>query len=300
MSSQSSVATNALASDPGVEQPPVEAKVEHTADVAKSLASSVPTDALASGPGVEQPPLQAKAEHTADVARYLGTPRDLYEFRVYNVPRPGGPGSRATFSSRETIYNRPGDEAMHAVIRRYLNKIQWIQRMSWNNDTDAPQYKEYEQFTGLTITQGSDVTNGFNLGASYEGMSIGIDHSTRTFKSTETTETWKETIKITVPPRSELIFYQKRFDFTDEIYFILDAWGHEHTIASWGEYYPLTTKVTSVYIMAEEYYTRSGNLPEGPGAATADSVLWVQLPLPTLKRESATQRARNVLADMGL
>ncbi|KAJ7024643.1 hypothetical protein C8F04DRAFT_1301751 [Mycena alexandri] len=285
MSSQSS---NALESDPGVEQPPV----EHTADVAKSLASSVPPDALASDPGVEQPPIQAKAERTADVAISFVTPP-----RSVRVPCPG---SRATFSSRETIYYKANDEAMYAVIRRYLNRIQWIQRMVWNNDTDAPQYKEYEQVTGLTITQGSDVTNGFNLGASYKGMSIGIDHSTRTFKSTETTETWKEIIKINVPPRSELIFYQKRFDFTDEIYFILDAWGHDHTIGIWGAFTPPTTKVTSVYIMAEEYYTRTGSLPEGPGAATADSVPWVQLPLERLKRDGTTKRAKNVLADMGL
>ncbi|KAJ7024642.1 hypothetical protein C8F04DRAFT_968662, partial [Mycena alexandri] len=201
---------------------------------------------------------------------------------------------------RETIYNRPGDEAMHAVINRYLERIQWMQRMSWNNDTDAPQYKEYEQFTGLTITQGSDVTNGFNLGVSYEGMSIGIDHSTRTFKSTETTETWKEIIKITVPPRSELIFYQKRFDFRDEITFTNDAWGTETNIGTWGQYSPFTTKVTSVYIMAEEYYTRSGPLPEGPGWAVADTVVLASRPVSTRMRENVTQRARNVLADMGL
>ncbi|KAJ7731618.1 hypothetical protein B0H16DRAFT_1468993 [Mycena metata] len=264
-----------------------------------SSQSSVPTWTLASDPGMKYAPVEEQVEEAGDVAKSVAEPRNLYEFRVWNIPRPTAT-NRVTFGARETIYYRPGDEAMYAIVRRYLDRVQWIERMAWNNQTDADQRYEYYWSTGLTITEGKEVTNGFSLGATYEGMSIGVDHSSRTFKSTETTSTWGETLIITVPRRSELIFYQKRFDFTDVILFVNDAWGKEWNIGSWGSYAPLATKITAVQIMAEEYFTRDGRLPEGPGTATADTVPHIIPPSYVRKREDVTQRARNVLADMGL
>jgi len=260
-----------------------------------SAQSSVRT--LASDPGMKHTPVEEQVEQAVDVVKSRAEPRNLYEFRVWNIPRYTW---RCTWSAWETIYHRPGDEAMYAVVRRYLDRVQWVERMAWNNQTDADQKYEYYWSTGLTITEGKEVTNGFSLGASYEGMSIGIDHSTRTFKSTETTSTWGETITITVPRRSELIFYQKRFDFADEITFVNDAWGKEWNIGSWGSYTPYTTKKTAVQIMAEEYFTRDGRLPEGPGTAIADTFQEVLPAGWTRNREDVTSRAKKVLTDMGL
>jgi len=256
---------------------------------------SQPTNTLASDPGVKYTPVEDKVEHTAHAAKSLVAPRDLYEYRVYNPT-----GTARTFAGRETIYYKAGDEAMYAVVNRFLERVQWIQLMAWNNDTDAPQKYEYSYTTGLTITQGSEVTNGFSLGASYEGMSIGVDHSTRTFKSTETTSSKTTTITVNVAPRSELIFYQKRFDFRDNITFINDAWGQEWNIGPYGGYTPLTTKVTAVQIMAEEYFTRSARLPEGPGSVTVGTVASASLAGWTRQRQNVTGRAQDMVARMGL
>jgi hypothetical protein len=244
---------------------------------------------------MEYTQVEEKVEDTAHVAEPLAEPRALYDYRVYNPTR-----IARTFARRETIYFRAGDEAMYAVINRFLERVQWIQLVAWRNDTDAMQQYQYSYTTGLTITQGSEVTNGFNLGASYQGMSIGVDHSTRTFKSTETTSSQTTTITVNVPARSELIFYQKRFDFRDNITFINDAWGQEWNIGSWGEYIPFTTRVTSVNIMASEYFTRSARLPEGPGSVTVDTIAAASIAGRVRKREDVTQRARNMLASMGL
>ncbi|KAF8907560.1 hypothetical protein CPB85DRAFT_1436408 [Mucidula mucida] len=143
-----------------------------------------------------------------------------------------------------------GDEAMYAVVNRFLERIQWIQLMAWKTTPMQRSSTSTPTTTGLTITQGSEVTAGFNLGASYEGI-----HLERT-----------TTITVSVPPRSELVFYQKRFTFRDEITFINDAWGQEWNIGPWGGYSPLTTKVSKVNVMAEEYFTSSARLPEGPGS----------------------------------
>ncbi|KAJ7874290.1 hypothetical protein B0H13DRAFT_1894622 [Mycena leptocephala] len=258
---------------------------------------SVPTNALASDPGVEHTQVEEKVEDTAHVAEPLAAPRGLYDYRIY---RPGPGGTSRTFAGRETIYFRAGDEAMYAVINRFLQWVQWIQLVAWNNDTDAAQQYQYSYTTGLTITQGSEVTNGFSLGASYQGMSIGIDHSTRTFKSTETTSSRTTTVTVNVPPRSQLIFYQKRFDFRDSITFINDAWGQEWNIGSWGHYTPLATRDVVVNIMAEEYFTRSARLPEGPGWVAVGGVASASLAGRTRRREDVTSRARNMLASMGV
>ncbi|KAF8875193.1 hypothetical protein CPB85DRAFT_1444109 [Mucidula mucida] len=250
---------------------------------------SVPANVV-SDPGVQQTQVEGGVEHTAHIAI---APRDLYGYRVYNAT-----GTARVFAGRSTIYYRAGDEAMYAVVNRFLERIQWVQLMAWNNDTDATQHYEYSYSTGLTITQGSEVTNGFNLGASYEGMSIGVDHSRRTFKTTETTSSLTTTITVSVPPRSELIFYQKRFEFRDEITFINDAWGQEWNIGPWGGYKPLTTKVSSVNIMAEEYFTKSARLPEGPGSVTVDSVPSASLAGWTRKRENVTPSAKDTLTSM--
>ncbi len=170
-----------------------------------------------------------------------------------------------TFAGWVTFYSRPGNEAMYAVVNRFLKRVQWVQLIAWKNDTDATQQYQYSYTTGLIITQGSEITNGFNLGASYKGISIGVNHSRRTFKTTKITSSATTTITVSVPPRSELMFYQKRFDFCNNITFINNAWGQEWNIGPWGGYTPLTTKVSLVKIMAEEYFTKSARLPEGPG-----------------------------------
>ncbi|KAJ6463007.1 hypothetical protein C8R45DRAFT_841356, partial [Mycena sanguinolenta] len=216
----------------------------------------------------------------------------------YRVYKPNG--AARTFGRRWQIYTKADDQTLDAAINRTLEKIQWIQLISWKNDTDAAQQYQHSYSTGLKITEGSDVTNGFNLGASYEGMSIGISHSEHTLKSTETTTTETKTTTVNVHPRSELIFYQKRYDFRDEITFVNDAWGQERNIGPWGGYTPLTTKVTSVSIMAQEYFTKSARLPEGPGSVDVVTVAPAPLAGKTRKRENVTQTAKATLANMGL
>lgn len=78
---------------------------------------------------------------------------------------------------REEIYVTPGDEALYAVVDTYPVDITWVSKMSWKNDTDAKQTYTYSYTTGLTVTQGSEVNNGFSLGASFKGVGITIDHS---------------------------------------------------------------------------------------------------------------------------
>ncbi|KAI0185030.1 hypothetical protein EV127DRAFT_397737 [Xylaria flabelliformis] len=247
---------------------------------------------LASDAGVQHAEVVEEVKESTEAVRATGNQHDYRVHKPIGHPR--------TWASRETIFYDAGQQAMYGVVNRYLLAINWIQLFSWNNDTEAEQEWQYSFTSGLSITQGSDVSNGFNLGASYKGMSIGIDHSTRTFKSTETSSSATFTKTVKVAPRSTLFFYQKRYDFQDDITFINDAFGQWWNIGSWGAYVPLTTKVTKVQIMAEEYYTTDKLLPEGPGRVTVDSVAAEPAAGWTRKRENVTDRAKDVLVRMGI
>jgi len=97
---------------------------------------------------------------------------DTYKYLVY---KPSGGDARVR-AERETLYYRPGDEALYAGAERYLVDITWISNMSWRNDTDAAQTYTHTFTTELKITQGSEVTTRFSLGVTYKGACISFNH----------------------------------------------------------------------------------------------------------------------------
>lgn len=221
-------------------------------------------------------------------------PRELFSYLVYK----SNPLVRV-FAGRTTMYRYPGDEYLYAILSRTLECIRWVPIVSWNNNTAAAQQYQVSYTTGLKITEGSEVSIGFNLGASYEGFSMGIDYSHKTFKSTETTSSKTITLTVNVPPFSQVIFYQKSYEFSDYVTFVLDAWGQEWNVGPWGGYTPLTHMDVFSTIMAEEYFTNNAPLPAGPGTMQVTSVGPPTRAGTTRKRENCTERCKNLLARMG-
>ncbi|PPR07222.1 hypothetical protein CVT24_010165 [Panaeolus cyanescens] len=222
-------------------------------------------------------------------------PKTIYDYQVYK------PTTNArVYAGKRAIYVSPGDEAMYGVVNRYLEAINWVQLVTWTNDTNATQQYQYSYTTSLKVTTGSEVTIGMNLGLSYEGMSIGINGSQKSFQSFESTTTKTTTITVNVAPRATVGFYQKRYDFRDEITFINDAWGQEWNAGPWGGYTPLTKKICQVQVMADEYFTADKVLAPGPGACEVDSVIVAKIAGWTRKRENLTARCKDRLRSMGL
>jgi hypothetical protein len=143
---------------------------------------------------------------------------------------------------------------MWAAFDTYLIDITWVPTMSWKNDTDILQPYSYSCTTGLRITSGSEVNNGFPLAAIYKGASLTINHQERVLKLTEATSSKTMTMNLSVPPRSLLIFYQRRYRFRNSIFFILNAWGKDWNVGRW-EGHETTTKECEVEIMSEDYMT---------------------------------------------
>ena len=134
----------------------------------------------------------------------------------------------------------------------------------------------YSCTTGLTITGGSEVNNGFPLGAIYQGATVTIDNQERVFKPTETMESRITTINLNVPPRSLLIFYQKGYRFRNSIFFILNAWHRDWNVGLW-ESQETARKECGVEIMSEDYVVlQSPNELGGTGIVNVNTVDGVQ------------------------
>jgi len=215
------------------------------------------------------------------------------------VYKPSG-GDALVKSGRQEIYCFRGDEALYAAINTYLVDTTWVSRMSWRNDTDATQTVTYSYTTGLTVTKGNEITNGFSLGAEYKGASVKFDHQERVFATTETTEAMTVTINLNVAPRSLLIFYQRRYRFRNSIFFIIDAWGQDWNVGSWGGS-DLSRKECEVEIMSDDYATLQAELDgTTTGTINVDTVGAVQDAGIARKRENCTKRCKSKLEVMGI
>ncbi|KIJ34086.1 hypothetical protein M422DRAFT_52178 [Sphaerobolus stellatus SS14] len=85
--------------------------------------------------------------------------------------------------------------------------------------------------TGLKITEEGES----------EDIQIDGDHFTKTL-----------TIQVTVPPRPQLTFYQKCYNFRDKLDFFLDTWTEKWNVGPWGGYNPLASEESRAQILAEK------------------------------------------------
>ncbi|KAF9047670.1 hypothetical protein BJ165DRAFT_1467628 [Panaeolus papilionaceus] len=223
------------------------------------------------------------------------SPRDIFQYITYK-PR----GTARAWSGRKIIYDWPGIEAMSACIDRYLESITWVQIVLWNNKTSSQQTCEISYRPSLKITSGSEINVGFDLGTSYEGMSIVVDMSVKTFTSVETVAPKTTTITVNVAPNSMVVFYQKRYNFRDSTTFISNSWGKDWNTGPWGGYSPLITKTSYVQIDADEYLANNAPLKAGTGLVQCTSVSQAQKAGLTRKREDLTDPCKDKLSAMGL
>jgi len=220
---------------------------------------------------------------------------EMYEYIAYKP----SDGDALVRVGRETLYSF-GNMALCVDAERYLVDITWIKNMSWRNDTDVAQTYNHTFTTQLKITQGSEVNKGFSLPVTYAGASISFSKQTKTFKSTETTESKTITLTVSVPARSLLVFYQRRYTFRDSMFSFFKAGNQEWNIGS-GEGYEPTSKDIGVEIMSEEYATLSKELD---GSTTGTISVTTVNPAPrttkTQRRRNIPRRARIILGRMGV
>ncbi|KAK0459088.1 uncharacterized protein EV420DRAFT_1269277 [Desarmillaria tabescens] len=215
--------------------------------------------------------------------------------------RPSG-GDAMVKSGRSNIYFIPGEQALYASLDTYLVDTTWVSKMSWENNTAATQTYSLQYTTELKVTQGNEVTNSVGIAAGFKGLSLSMDSQTKVFTTYETTQSQTKTITLTVPPKSTLSFYQKKYRFKNAMFFILDAWSKDWNVGSQGGY-NITRKECEVEIMSEDYLTTDTELIDSStGTMDVRRVARAETEedRPTQKREELTERARKELSKMGV
>ncbi|KAI0762513.1 hypothetical protein C8Q74DRAFT_1371541 [Fomes fomentarius] len=222
------------------------------------------------------------------------------DFSLHTVYKPEG-GRVLVKSSCSTIYYFSGDEAFYAAIDSYLAGFTWVNMMSWQNKCDVVQQYSLQFATALKVTSGKEVENSVGIEGTFEGLSLGLNNSTKTFSSHETTESQTKTLTINVPPMKKVTFYQRRYEFENTMFFILDAWNKEWNAGSPGGY-EIARKGCTVHIMSEDYLTTETELSNARvGIMKVERVnrLNAEGDRVTRKRENLTARAKRELSKDG-
>lgn len=145
--------------------------------------------------------------------------------------------------TKRTAYYDPGDQALYAILEAYLQKIEWELVFSRTNYTSTEEKHEVTTRTGLKVTNGTEASVSLNIGAAYEGLSIGFSGSYKTFTTTETTQEKEYKTTYTLPPNKSLYVYQRKYTFDERIWWILDAWNDLWTVGQNNTYETVTANI---------------------------------------------------------
>ncbi|KAI5809506.1 hypothetical protein DFH27DRAFT_149310 [Peziza echinospora] len=129
-----------------------------------------------------------------------------------------------------TLYNSPGDQALHWIIdTRYLG-YHWNLNFSHKNNTNIPFPHDVEEVVGLTIRHEHESTQRWNVEAAFRGISFGFENTNRVLTSVETSRQTTRRTRIEIPPNTWYFLYQRVFYFQTELWFVVDAWGKNWTV----------------------------------------------------------------------
>lgn len=137
-----------------------------------------------------------------------------------------------------TCYYWSGDEALYDITDQLSDGYVWELVQSLRNDTSVQDMMKVEYRTELKVTKGKELETHWNIGAAYEGLSVGIGGSEKTFESTETTDSKTHSYEVPVPAKTTVYFYQKVYRFKTHMWFINWAWGERSRVGGYGNYSP--------------------------------------------------------------
>lgn len=257
-------------------------------------------------------PLENLTQAIMNVVRTLPSPSSsvdgiLMHMHIQNtgfsqavVSKP--PGDALVNTKFLAIYYIHAVEALHAAADTYCTDMTWVLKGSWENTTGSAQSYAHEFTTELKVTQGSEVTkNGVPLVDSFNGLTMTIDASLKTFSANETTTPQTKTLTVEAAPGKKVMLYQRRYSFRTEMFFVMDASSVARNVAApSGD--GLSRKTCIVEIMSGDYLVTENALSD----AAPGTVLFKTYPRAnkesdrgTVARSGLTTRARNALNLIG-
>ena len=201
-----------------------------------------------------------------------------------------------------SIYYSPGDEALSKIIDLHITGYTWELVASWINETTETDTFTQEYSCGYKVTEGTEAETHWKATGEFKGLGIEIGGSSKNFSSQETSESAKITRTINVGPNSSLYFYQKRYKFKPEVWFILDAWNENWTVGSRNSYVYARVDECVDIDSSEFLTTPSAVSGKAPGSLTCTSQSDLKHPGDTRVRkfENCTTRCQENLINKGV
>lgn len=248
---------------------------------------------------VEEPDTHDVADAADGIVARGETPNpisDFLDYGEYRVP------DVIVNRERKYLYQTNSENLVERQDIK-LQGFEWILQLYWTNETNTPnQYTRTVQ-EGLTIREGQETEQHFEVSASFKGLGVSAGGYRKEFTDRETSRIVTIEKVITVPANSTIYFYQKRYTFLTEVWF----WQH---VPGWQNYNHFTvganqtyarvqrTAVTSIY--AEEYATLHRRLNGSTTISAQEAPRLSGEPTSTRQFVNITQRAKDTLARFGI
>ncbi|CAE7208517.1 unnamed protein product [Rhizoctonia solani] len=163
---------------------------------------------------------------------------------------------------QRTVINRPGQEALLALLEPFLRRVEWELIASYSNRSSSYQKVELQTRTRLTVTNGIEASTNLNIPGSFAGLTFTFGGTTKTFTPAETTEAGVQATKTySLEPMKTLYIYQRRYTFRERVWWIMDAWGKYWTAGNDGNNETIQASIL-LHIYADEFLTSEVELTD--------------------------------------
>lgn len=169
-----------------------------------------------------------------------------------------------TKQSKQQIYYKANDQALYAIKDLQFVGWEWVLIYSHVNDSNESVSYEEEVTIKHTFKSGASNDLEWKLGLEFHGASVSGGGASHTFTEEEISQGTKRTHKFTVPAKSALYVYQRRYNFKSVVWFILDAWNELSRVGH-NDNYERVEAVAESFVDANEL---ASTLEEITGATT--------------------------------
>lgn len=174
--------------------------------------------------------------------------------------------------------------------------------MSFSGSTNQTRITPTEE--GLTIRQGQETENNFGVSAAFKGLGVTVGGSRKTFTARETSSGTKVEKYIVAEAKKTMCFYQKRYNFLQEVWFWqkVPGWeNHNHFRIGADVTYNIVKITAVVHIMSNEFATLHRRLTGVVTTFATDAPpIYPADPSTVRQFTNITQKAKNQLKTWGI
>lgn len=221
---------------------------------------------------------------------------DFVDFQLYRV------NDVIVHRDSEVIYS----DKKENLVRRLDTKSQgfeWVLVFQWVNETNIGHTFTITTEEGLTILDGHETESNFGVNAALKGLGVTIGGTRKTFNSRETSQVTTIQKQITVEAKKTTYFYQKRYNFLQEVWFWqkVQDWEIGHFRIGADVTYNIVKRTALVSIMSNEFASLNRRLSGNTAISATAAPPYVPAD-PAFVRQftNITRKAKNNLKSWGI